>query len=131
MEPAGGRTLSSSCDGGGGGMLAGSPIETLYASVAPNPDDFPMLVEKLKTFFTTEFAFPEADIAAIASPALVMVGDGPQDVLAGRAAGCVTVAVVGPLVPRDRLAELSPDALLDGLDQLPALVERWRVQATS
>lgn len=63
--------------------------------------------------------------------ALVMVGDGPQDVLAGRAAGCVTVAVVGPLVPRDRLAELSPDALLDGLDQLPALVERWRAQATS
>ena len=56
-------------------MLAGSPIEALYASVAPNPDDFPMLVEKLKTFFTTEFAFPEADIAAIASPALVMVGD--------------------------------------------------------
>ena len=63
--------------------------------------------------------------------ALVMVGDGPQDVLAGRAAGCVTVAVVGPLVPRDCLAELSPNALLDGLDQLPALVERWRAQATS
>ena len=27
--------------------------------------------------------------------------------------------------------QLSPDALLDGLDQLPALVERWRAQATS
>lgn len=56
-------------------MLAGSPMESLYANVAPQPDDFPVLVEKLKEFFTTEFAFSEEDISGIEAPAFVAIGD--------------------------------------------------------
>src|SRR5918995_1036391 len=49
-------------------MFAGSPIEEEYQRVAPNPDDFPNLVWKLKELDTTEFSWPEDDIRAI-SPA--------------------------------------------------------------
>ena len=37
----------------------GSPMETEYQRLAPNPGDFPKLVEKLKTLDTTDFAWPE------------------------------------------------------------------------
>lgn len=56
---------------------------------------------------------------------LVMVGDGPQDVLAGRAAGARTVAVRGGMAADERLLAAEPDAVLDSLAALPALVERW------
>jgi pimeloyl-ACP methyl ester carboxylesterase len=56
-------------------LLAGTPMEESYRRTAPNPDDFPILVEKLKTFFTTEFAISETDMRSIAAPALVALGD--------------------------------------------------------
>jgi pimeloyl-ACP methyl ester carboxylesterase len=56
-------------------MFAGSPIEQEYLRTAPNPDDFPKLVEKLKTLDTTDFAWPEEDIRAIAAPTMIVVGD--------------------------------------------------------
>ena len=56
-------------------MFAGSPIERDYLRTAPNPDDFPKLVEKLKTLDTTDFAWPEDDIRAIAAPTMIVVGD--------------------------------------------------------
>lgn len=56
-------------------LLAGSPIEESYHRNAPYPNDFPLLVEKLKTLFTTEFAFPEADLQSIAAPTLLALGD--------------------------------------------------------
>jgi len=64
---------------------------------------------------------------------LVMVGDGPQDVLAGRAAGARTVGVPGCFVAREDLAAAEPEILLEDLSALPALVAAWggRVQATS
>jgi len=64
---------------------------------------------------------------------LVMVGDGPQDVLAGRAAGARTVGVPGCFVARQELAAAGPEVLLDDLAALPALIAAWggRVQATS
>lgn len=52
-----------------------------------------------------------------------VVGDGPQDVLAGRAAGCFTVAVPG-IAERSRVLAARPDVVLASLEQLPALVER-------
>lgn len=36
-------------------MFAGSPFETAYKEIAPNPEDFPTLVEKLKLLDTTPF----------------------------------------------------------------------------
>ena len=56
-------------------MFAGSPMETEYQRLAPNPDDFPTLVEKLKTLDTTDFAWPEEDIRGIAAPTLIVLGD--------------------------------------------------------
>jgi len=52
-----------------------------------------------------------------------LVGDGPQDVLAGRAAGCFTVVVPG-IAERSRVLEARPDVVLASLGELPALVER-------
>jgi pimeloyl-ACP methyl ester carboxylesterase len=56
-------------------MFAGSPIEEEYKRLAPNPDDFPNLVWKLKKLDTTEFSWPEEDIRAITAPTLIVVGD--------------------------------------------------------
>jgi pimeloyl-ACP methyl ester carboxylesterase len=56
-------------------MFAGSPIEEAYLRIAPNPGDFPKLVEKLTRLDTTPFAWPEEDIRAIAAPTLIVLGD--------------------------------------------------------
>jgi pimeloyl-ACP methyl ester carboxylesterase len=56
-------------------MFAGSPMEAEYLRIAPNPGDFPKLVEKLKTLDTTDYAWPEEEIRAIAAPTLIIVGD--------------------------------------------------------
>jgi pimeloyl-ACP methyl ester carboxylesterase len=56
-------------------MFAGSPIEEAYLRTAPNPGDFPKLVEKLTQLDTTPFAWPEDEIRAIAAPTLIVLGD--------------------------------------------------------
>jgi pimeloyl-ACP methyl ester carboxylesterase len=56
-------------------LFAGSPMEQDYLRLAPNPGDFPTLVEKLKALDTTPFAWPEEDIRAIAAPTLIALGD--------------------------------------------------------
>lgn len=56
-------------------MFAGSPIEEAYLRTAPNPGDFPKLVEKLRQLDTTPYAWPEQDIARIAAPTLIVLGD--------------------------------------------------------
>jgi pimeloyl-ACP methyl ester carboxylesterase len=56
-------------------MFAGSPIEQAYKQIAPNPDDFPRLVEKMTALDSTPFAWPEEDIRAIAAPTLIVLGD--------------------------------------------------------
>jgi len=56
-------------------MFAGSPMETEYQRLAPNPEDFPVLVEKLKTLDTIDFAWPDDDIRGIAAPTLIVLGD--------------------------------------------------------
>jgi pimeloyl-ACP methyl ester carboxylesterase len=56
-------------------LFAGSPIEEAYLRLAPNPGDFPKLVEKLTALDTTEFAWPEDEIRAIAAPTLIVLGD--------------------------------------------------------
>ncbi len=65
---------------------------------------------------------------ALAPRALVMVGDGPQDVECGRAAGAYTVGVKGGVLPLERLRASRPDRLIDTLHELPELVRQapWR-----
>src|SRR4051812_41704957 len=61
---------------------------------------------------------------AVSPEELVVVGDGPQDVEAGRRAGARTIGVVGVFVPRDRLQNTQPDILLDSLLELPDIIAR-------
>jgi 2-phosphoglycolate phosphatase len=56
---------------------------------------------------------------------LVMVGDGPQDVEAGRRAGCRTIGVQGGFLAPDRLITAQPDVLIRSLAELPPIVARW------
>lgn len=57
---------------------------------------------------------------------LVMVGDGPQDVLCGKSVGARTIAVASGYTSEVFLRELHPDMLLDDLRILPDIVKRWR-----
>ena len=56
-------------------VFAGSPIEEAYLRTAPNPDDFPTLVAKLKQLDMESFAWPQEDVRRIAAPTLLIVGD--------------------------------------------------------
>jgi len=55
-------------------IFVGTPERAAYLRHAPHPEDFPVLVEKQKVL-PQMFAFPEQDVAAIAAPALVVMGD--------------------------------------------------------
>ena len=51
-------------------------MEALYLAEAPNPDDWPVLIEKLKDLDAQEFSWPEDDIRAIEAPTFLIFGDG-------------------------------------------------------
>src|SRR5688572_6023922 len=55
-------------------FFVGTPEQNAYLRHAPNPEDFPVLVEKQKVL-PQEFAFAEEAIAAIAAPTLLIYGD--------------------------------------------------------
>jgi pimeloyl-ACP methyl ester carboxylesterase len=55
--------------------FAGSPMEETYLRTAPNPDDFPNLVAKLKRLDMEPFAWPPEDIRGIEAPTLIVIGD--------------------------------------------------------
>jgi phosphoglycolate phosphatase len=60
-----------------------------------------------------------------------VVGDGEQDVRAGRAAGCQTVGVRGGLQGDAKLVASEPDALVASLGELAVVVKRFeRLDAT-
>lgn len=56
-------------------MFAGSPMEVAYQETAPNPEDWPVLVEKLKDLDAQEFHWPDDEVAAIPMPVLLIYGD--------------------------------------------------------
>jgi pimeloyl-ACP methyl ester carboxylesterase len=56
-------------------VFAGSPIEEAYLRIAPNPEDFPTLVAKIKQLDMQPFAWPPEDIRGIAAPTLLIIGD--------------------------------------------------------
>ena len=51
-----------------------------------------------------------------------MVGDGTTDILAGRAAGCATVAVLWGYRTRDELRGCAPDHFAASVEELAALL---------
>lgn len=53
-------------------MFAGSPMELEYKKVAPDPDHFPVLVEKLKQLDLSTFTW---DASGITAPTLIVIGD--------------------------------------------------------
>jgi pimeloyl-ACP methyl ester carboxylesterase len=55
--------------------FAGSPLEQVYFQVAPNPDDWPVLIEKINALEGEGFEFPESEIEAIAAPTLLIYAD--------------------------------------------------------
>jgi pimeloyl-ACP methyl ester carboxylesterase len=55
-------------------IFVGTREEAAYLRHAPHPENFPVLVEKQKVL-PQDFAFPEADVAAISAPTLVVLGD--------------------------------------------------------
>lgn len=59
----------------------------------------------------------------VAAPHAWMIGDGPQDIGAGKAAGCFTVGVPG-IAERARLLASEPDLLCESLDDVRALLKR-------
>lgn len=56
-------------------FLAGTPFEEWYLRSAPNPENFSLLVEKIKAFLAKEFAWSEADMRSIAAPTFIVIGD--------------------------------------------------------
>ena len=54
---------------------SGTPLLEEYTRVAPNPDDFPTLVAKLKQLDGEPLAWPPEDIRAIEAPTLLIIGD--------------------------------------------------------
>jgi pimeloyl-ACP methyl ester carboxylesterase len=51
------------------------PWRDAYNRVAPDPDAFPALVEKLKQLDVTPFAWPTEAIRSIQAPTLIVIGD--------------------------------------------------------
>ncbi len=55
--------------------FAGSPMEAGYAKVAPNPSDFPNLVNKVQQLTSGVESWSPEIIRAITAPALIIIGD--------------------------------------------------------
>ena len=114
-------------------VFVGTPYEGAYQRGAPNPEDFPVLVEKLKLLFGEEYAWPEEDMRSIAAPTLLIIGDSdtvrPEHavelfrLLGGGVPGDITG------LPTSRLAILPGithgTIVFEGSDQLLAMIESF------
>lgn len=56
-------------------VFAGSPFEAEYFRLAPNPEDWPTLIDKLKHLDLTVQAWLPGDLQGIMAPTLVIIGD--------------------------------------------------------
>jgi 2-phosphoglycolate phosphatase len=98
-------------------VLQGLKLEARFAGVVAG-DDLPQRKPDPAPVVETarRMGIPVSEV--------IMVGDGPQDVLSGRAAGAYTVGVRGGIQAFERLAAAAPHALIDTLAELPALVSQ-------
>lgn len=83
-------------------VIAGGDVPQLK----PNPAPFVAIAERLGT----------------RSSNLIMIGDGPQDIHCGRAAGGYTIGVLGGIAMEQALRDASPDRILESLYELPDVV---------
>jgi pimeloyl-ACP methyl ester carboxylesterase len=58
-----------------GEMLEATPLGDAYRAVAPNPDGFAALVERIKTVDTVSASATDDAIRGIAAPVLIVIGD--------------------------------------------------------
>lgn len=65
-----------------------------------------------------------AEKIGCAPSALVVVGDGPQDVECGKAVGALTIGVRGGIAAPERLMASYPDLVLASLWELPKAIAR-------
>jgi len=90
--------------------LAGTPWQKAYARMAPNPHDWPKLVEKIKQLDLTWRGLRDDDLRSIKAPTLLIVGDAdvvkPEHVvqMLRLLGGGVPGDIVG--LPRSQLAVL-------------------------
>ena len=63
--------------------------------------------------------------------ALVVVGDGPQDIEAGKRAGACTIGVRGGIAAPERLLAADPDFVLESLLELPDAIARLNSEPVS
>ncbi|SKA45651.1 Pimeloyl-ACP methyl ester carboxylesterase [Chitinophaga eiseniae] len=90
--------------------LEGTPMKMVYDSLAPNPKNFPVLVEKLKALDIEPQNWPASDISGIKSQTLLIFGDSDAIVAEHavemfRLIGGGKMGDMGPL-PNKRLAIL-------------------------
>jgi pimeloyl-ACP methyl ester carboxylesterase len=90
--------------------LEGTPMKKTYDSLAPNPKNFPVLVDKLKALDTAEQDWPASEISGIKSQTLLIFGDADAIILEHavemyRLLGGGKMGDMGPL-PNKRLAVL-------------------------
>jgi pimeloyl-ACP methyl ester carboxylesterase len=55
--------------------LAGSPFAESYARVAPRPQDWPVLIDKVKEMDGSVPEWPAETVAALGKPTMVVIGD--------------------------------------------------------
>lgn len=55
--------------------LAGTPFEEAYARVAPRPEDWPVLIEKVKQMDSEQPDWPAETIKNLGKPVLLVIGD--------------------------------------------------------
>ena len=115
-------------------LFAGSPIEEAYLRSAPNPDDFPTLVARLKQLDMEPFAWSPEDIQGISAPTLIIIGgsDGTRLEHAVEMFRLLGGGVFGDILglPKSQLAVLPGTAhfvppgsgLLDRTDWLVAMI---------
>jgi pimeloyl-ACP methyl ester carboxylesterase len=56
-------------------LFKGTPIEEEYLRLAPNPEDFPKLVEKITALDANAWRIAEDDLRGIAAPTMIVAGD--------------------------------------------------------
>lgn len=114
------------------GDLEGTPWQAEYARVAPNPRDWPALIEKAARLDTEFEGWPAEAVRSIAAPTLIVIGD--ADVVRPEHAvemlrllgGGVPGEVAG--LPRSRLAVLPGTThvtMMERADWLAPMVEEF------
>jgi pimeloyl-ACP methyl ester carboxylesterase len=71
------RAMQGQLDGSMAEMMKGTPMYELYQRVAPRPEDFPRLLDKIGAFMKDEFDYTDT-VRGLRVPTLVMAGDADQ-----------------------------------------------------